>query len=181
MAELEIPELPGRPLLEERVKNYPKVQWLLDKYADKAYPIVDKHDIEAVLTELLDDIDRWKGAYHIMKINLNNECDLHAADNERNDSRNKELEQIKFKYEFGKRFGQIYSFLFELDFWDIAELIGEEFDKKISFKSKNGCFVLNCKLVGNDEIYKIKELSKTDYFVECGFDKIFSELEKLEK
>lgn len=32
MAELEIPELPGRPLLEERVKDYPKVQWLLDKY-----------------------------------------------------------------------------------------------------------------------------------------------------
>ena len=74
MAELEIQELPGRPLLEDRVKNYPKVQWLLDKYADKAYPIVDKHDIEAVLTELLDDIDRWKGAYHTMKLNFNNEC-----------------------------------------------------------------------------------------------------------
>lgn len=93
----------------------------------------------------------------------------------------KELEQIKFKYEFGKHFDQIHSFLFELDFWEITELIGEEFDKKISFKSKNGCFVLNCKLIGNDEIYKIKELSKTDYFVECGFDTIFSELEKLEK
>lgn len=93
----------------------------------------------------------------------------------------KELEQIKFKYEFGKHFDQIHSFLFELDFWEITELIGEEFDKKISFKSKNGCFVLNCKLVGNDEIYKIKELSKTDYFVECSFDMIFSELEKLEK
>lgn len=93
----------------------------------------------------------------------------------------KELEQIKFKYEFGKHFDQIHSFLFELDFWEIIELIGEEFDKKISFKSKNGCFVLNCKLIGNDEIYKIKELSKTDYFVECGFDTIFSELEKLEK
>lgn len=91
MAELEIPELPGRPLLEERVKNYPKVQWLLDKYADKAYPIVDKHDIEAVLTELLDDMDRWKGAYQTMKINFNNECDSHAADNERNESRIKEL------------------------------------------------------------------------------------------
>lgn len=93
----------------------------------------------------------------------------------------KELEQIKFKYEFGKHFDQIHFFLFELDFWEITELIGEEFDKKISFKSKNGCFVLNCKLVGNDEIYKIKELSKTDYFVECSFDMIFSELEKLEK
>lgn len=93
----------------------------------------------------------------------------------------KELEQIKFKYEFGKHFDQIYSFLFELDFWEITELIGEEFDKKISFKSKNGCFVLNCKLDGDTEIYKIKELSKTDYFVECGFDTIFSELEKLEK
>ena len=91
MAELEIPELPGRPLLEERVKNYPKVQWLLNKYADKAYPIVDKHDIEAVLTELLDDIDRWKGAYHTMKLNFNNECDSHAADNERNENRIKEL------------------------------------------------------------------------------------------
>lgn len=93
----------------------------------------------------------------------------------------KELEQIKFKYEFGKHFDQIHSFLFELDFWEITELIGEEFDKKLSFKSKNGCFILNCKLVGNDEIYKIKEFSKTDYFVECGFDTIFSELEKLEK
>ena len=93
----------------------------------------------------------------------------------------KELEQIKFKYEFGKHFDQIHSFLFELDFWEITELIGEEFDKNITFKSKNGCFVLNCKLVGNDEIYKIKELSKIDYFVECGFDTIFSELEKLEK
>lgn len=92
----------------------------------------------------------------------------------------KELEQIKFKYEFGKHFDQIHSFLFELNFWEITELIGEEFDKKISFKSKNGCFVLNCKLVGNNEIYKIKELSKTDYFVECSFDTIFSELEKLE-
>lgn len=93
----------------------------------------------------------------------------------------KELEQIKLKYEFGKHFVQIHSFLFELDFWEITELIGEEFDRNFSFKSKNGCFVLNCKLVGNDEIYKIKELSKTDYFVECGFDTIFSELEKLEK
>lgn len=92
MAELEITELSGRPLLEDRVKDYPKVQWLLDKYADKAYPIVDKHDIEAVLTELLDDMDRWKGAYHTMKINFNNECDSHAADNERNDKRIKEME-----------------------------------------------------------------------------------------
>lgn len=93
----------------------------------------------------------------------------------------KELEQIKFKYEFGKHFDQIHSFLFELDFWEITELIGEEFDRKISFKSKNGCFVLNCKLDGENEIYKIKRLSETDYFVECGFDTIFSELEKLEK
>lgn len=93
----------------------------------------------------------------------------------------KELEQIKFKYEFGKHFDQIHSFLFELDFWEITELIGEEFDKNISFKSKNGCFVLNCKLVGNTEIYKIKRLFETDYFVECSFDTIFSELEKLEK
>lgn len=92
----------------------------------------------------------------------------------------KELEQIKFKYEFGKHFDQIHSFLFELDFWEITELIGEEFDRNFSFKSKNGCFVLNCKLVGNNEIYKIKELSKTDYFVECSFDTIFNELEKLE-
>lgn len=92
----------------------------------------------------------------------------------------KELEQIKFKYEFGKHFDQIHSFLFELDFWEITELIGEEFDKKISFKSKNGCFILNCKLIGNDEIYKIQRLSETDYFVECSFDMIFSELEKLE-
>ncbi len=93
----------------------------------------------------------------------------------------KELEKIKFKYEFGKHFDQIHSFLFELDFWEISGLIGEEFDKKISFKSKNGCFVLNCKLVGDTEIYKIKRLIETDYFVECGFDTIFSELEKLEK
>ncbi len=93
----------------------------------------------------------------------------------------KELERIKFKYEFGKHFDQIHSFLFELDFWEITELIGEECDRKFSFKSKNGCFVLNCKLVGNIEIYKINRLSETDYFVECGFDTIFSELEKLEK
>jgi len=92
-----------------------------------------------------------------------------------------ELERIKFKYEFGKHVDQIHSFLFELDFWEITELIGEEFDRNFSFKSKNGCFVLNCKLVGNDEIYKINRLSETDYFVECGFDTIFSELEKLEK
>ena len=180
MAELEIPELPGRPLLEERVKNYPKVQWLLGKYVDKSYPIIDKHDMEAVLIELLDDMDRWKGAYKTMKINFNNECDSHAADNERNENRIKELEQIKFKYEFGKHFDQIHSFLFELDFWEITELIGEECDRKLSFKSKNGCFVLNCKLVGNTEIYKINRLSETDYFVECSFDTIFSELEKLE-
>lgn len=92
----------------------------------------------------------------------------------------KELEQIKFKYEFGKHFDQIHSFLFDLDFCDITELIGEEFDKKLSFRSKVGCFVLNCKLDGNNEIYKIKRISETDYFVECGFDTIFSELEKLE-
>lgn len=92
-----------------------------------------------------------------------------------------ELERIKFKYEFGKHVDQIHSFFFELDFWEITELIGEEFDRNFSFKSKNGCFVLNCKLVGNDEIYKIKELNKTDYFVECGFDTVFNELEKLEK
>lgn len=93
----------------------------------------------------------------------------------------KELEQIKFKYEFGKHFDELYSFLFELDFCEITELIGEEFDKKISFKSKNGNFVLNCRLDGNVETYKIKRISETDYFVECGFDTIFSELEKLEK
>ena len=92
-----------------------------------------------------------------------------------------ELEQIKFKYEFGKHFDQIHSFLFKMDFWEIAELTGEELDRKISFKSKNGCFVLNCKLDGNSEIYKIKRLNETDYFVKCDFDKIFSELEKLEK
>lgn len=92
-----------------------------------------------------------------------------------------ELEQIKFKYEFGKHFDQIHSFLFELGFWEITELIGEEFERKISFKSKNGHFVLNCKLDGNTEIYKIKRIIETDYFVECDFDKIFSELEKLEK
>ena len=63
------------------------------------------------------------------------------------------MEQIKFKYEFGKHFDQIHSFLFELDFWEITELIGEEFDRKISFKSKNDHFVLNCKLDGNTEIY----------------------------
>lgn len=93
----------------------------------------------------------------------------------------KELYQIKLKYEFGKHFDKIHSFLFELDFWEITELIGEEFDKKISFKSKNGCFVLNCKLVGDSEVYKIKRLSETDCFVDCGFDTIFIELEKLEK
>ena len=93
----------------------------------------------------------------------------------------KELEQIKFKYEFGKHYDQIHSFLFELNFWEISGLIGEEFDIKISFKSKNGCFVLNCKLVGDTEIYKIKRLCETNYFVECSFDTIFSELEKLEK
>ena len=93
----------------------------------------------------------------------------------------KELEQIKFKYEFGKHFDHIHSFLFELDFWEITELIGEEFDRKISFKSKNGCFVINCTLDGNTEIYKIKRLGETDYVVECDFDTIFSELEKLEK
>lgn len=82
-----------RPLLEERVKNYPKVQWLLDKYTDKAYPIIDKHDIEGVLTELLDDIDRWKSAYHTMEINFNNECESHAADNERNENSIKELKE----------------------------------------------------------------------------------------
>lgn len=92
----------------------------------------------------------------------------------------KELEQIKFKYEFGKHFGQIHSFLFELDFWEITELIGEEFDRRFSFKSKNGCFVLNCKLDGNTEIYKIKRISETDYFIECGLDTIFRELENLE-
>ena len=93
----------------------------------------------------------------------------------------KELEHIKFKYEFGKHFDNIHYFLFELDFWEITELIGEEFDKKLSFKSKNGCFVLNCILSGDDEVYKINRLGETDYFVECGFDKIFCELEKLEK
>ena len=93
----------------------------------------------------------------------------------------KELEQIKFKYEFRKHFDQIHSFLFELDFWEITELIGEEFDRNISFKSKNGCFVLNCKFDCNVESYKIKRLCETDYFVECRFDTIFSELEKLEK
>ena len=93
----------------------------------------------------------------------------------------KELERIKFKYEFGKHFDQIHSFLFELDFWEIHELIGEEFDRKISFKNRNDCFVLNCKLDGNTETYKIRRLFKAEYFVECGFDKIFSELEKLEK
>lgn len=93
MAELEIPDLPGRPLLEERVKDYPKVRWLLDKYADKDYPTVDRHDIEAVLTELLDDMDRWKGAYRTMKINFNNECESHAADNERNENSIKELKE----------------------------------------------------------------------------------------
>lgn len=93
----------------------------------------------------------------------------------------KELEQIKFKYEFGKHFDQIHSFLFDMDFWNITELIGEEFDKKLSFRSKEGCFVLNCKLGGDAEIYKIKRLSETDYFAECGFDTIFSELEKLAK
>lgn len=113
----------------------------------------------------------------LMQLRYNNA----KADTCRNDLYIKELEQIKFKYEFEKHFDQIHSFLFELDFWEITELIGEEFDKNITFKSKNSCFVLNCKLAGNDEIYKIKELSKTDYFVECGFDKIFSELEKLEK
>lgn len=101
MAELEIPDLPGRPSLEERVKDYPKVQWLLAKYADKAYPIIDKHDAEAVLTELLDDMDRWKGAYRTMKINFNNECESHATDNERNENSIKELkksiEQCKSK------------------------------------------------------------------------------------
>jgi hypothetical protein len=93
----------------------------------------------------------------------------------------KELERIKFKYEFGKHFDQIHSFLFELDFWEITELIGEEFDRRFSFKSKNGCFILNCKLDGNTENYRIKRISETEYFVECGLDKIFSELEKLEK
>lgn len=93
----------------------------------------------------------------------------------------KELEQIKFKYEFGKHVDRIYSCLFDLDFWEITELIGEEFDKNFSFKSKNGCFVLNCKLDSNVEVYKIKRISETDYFAECGFDKIFIELEKLEK
>lgn len=92
----------------------------------------------------------------------------------------KELEQIKFKYEFGKHFNEIHSFLFELDFWEITELIGEELDRNFSFKSKNGCFILNCKLEGNTENYKIKRISETEYFVECDFDKIFSELEKLE-
>ena len=85
----------------------------MDKYADKAYPIIDKHDIEAVLTELLDDMDRWKGAYKTMKINFNNECDSHAADNERNENHIKELERIKFKYEFGKHVDQIHSFFFD--------------------------------------------------------------------
>lgn len=93
----------------------------------------------------------------------------------------KELEQIKLKYEFGKHFGQIHSFLFELDFWEITELSGEECDRKLSFKSKNGCFVLNCNLDGDAEVYKINRISETDYCVECGFDKIFSELAKLEK
>lgn len=93
----------------------------------------------------------------------------------------KELEQIKFKYDFGTHFDEIHSFLLERDFWTITELIGEECDRMLSFKSKNGCFVLNCKLAGDAEVYKINRISETDYCVECGFDKIFSELAKLEK
>lgn len=93
----------------------------------------------------------------------------------------KELEQTKFKYDFEKHFGQIHSFLLERDFWEITELVGEECDRKLSFKSKNGCFVLNCNLDGDAEVYKINRISETDYCVECGFDKIFSELAKLEK
>jgi hypothetical protein len=63
-------EMSGGPLLEERVRNYPKVQRLLDKYADKAYPIIDKCDIEAALTEVLDDVDRLSTE----QIKLKNNC-----------------------------------------------------------------------------------------------------------
>lgn len=93
----------------------------------------------------------------------------------------KELEQTKFKYDFRNHFDEIHSFLLERNFWEITELIGEECDRMLSFTSKNGCFVLNCKLSGDAEVYKIKRISETDYCVECGFDKIFSELAKLEK
>lgn len=65
-------DMQNRPSLEERVKHYPKIQWLLSKYADKAYPIIDKHDIEAALTEVLDDMDKLKGAYHPEEENKEN-------------------------------------------------------------------------------------------------------------
>jgi len=91
--------------------------------------------------------------------------------------------KLKKAIEFGKHFDQIRSFLFEHHFWEITELIAieGEFDKKISFRSNNGWFVLNCKLDGNTEIYKIGRICETGYFVKCGLDTIFSELGKLEK
>ena len=107
--------------------------------------------------------------YYVIKKRLNNMAHYFG------------INDFELVNEFGKHIDQIYSFLFELDFWEITELIGEEFDRKFSFKSKNGCFVLNCKLDGENEIYKIKRLSETDNFVECSFDTIFKELEKLEK
>lgn len=92
-----------------------------------------------------------------------------------------ELEQIKAKYYFKEHYHQLHCFLFEMDFFEITELIGEEFHQKLAFKHKDERYVLECLLVAGEEVYKVKNIRETDYIVTCGFDSIFKELGKLEE
>ena len=92
-----------------------------------------------------------------------------------------ELEQIKAKYYFKEHYHQLHCFLFEMDFFEITELIGEEFHQKLAFKHKDERYVLECLLVAGEEVYKVKNIRNTDYIVTCGFDSIFKELGKLEE
>lgn len=91
------------------------------------------------------------------------------------------LEQINAKYYFKEHYHQLHCFLFETDFFEITELIGEEFHQKLTFKHKDERFVLECLLVAGEEVYKVKNIRETDYIVTCGFDSIFKELGKLEE
>ena len=92
-----------------------------------------------------------------------------------------ELEPIKAKYYFKEHYNQLHCFLFEMDFFEITELIGEEFHQKLAFKHKDERYVLECLLVAGEEVYKVKNIRETDYIFTCGFDSIFKELGKLEE
>lgn len=90
-----------------------------------------------------------------------------------------ELEQIKLKWELEQKFKLAKAFIFENDFVDIWEGIGNELTKTLSFSLGANHYVLTALINGENIQYEIKYLNKNSVLGIGSFDALIETIVKL--